>query len=80
MGAAVSVEALARLRPDCNVAGWTPMSANRVHSRLLHAHIRRGTAEVVIAIQTPGPLDRARAKDESATMVTMQCQRVRCGP
>jgi hypothetical protein len=29
LGGVVSVDALARIKPDCRVAGWMPMSAKR---------------------------------------------------
>ena len=62
----VSVEAVAATRPDCSVAGCTPMSANRLTVACCMRDIGAALPAVVVAVQAPRPLDRAGAEDERA--------------
>ena len=49
----------------------------QVHHRLLHAEVRRGTIQIVVVVEAPGPLNRAGSKHEGAAGMLVQRQMVR---
>ena len=77
VGALVSVDAVAAVRPACSVAGCTPMSANRFTVACCIAESGVGAAAIVGSVETPRPLDRARVEDQRAARRAVQRHRVR---
>ena len=66
---------VAGVSSGCSVEGWTPMSANRFTVACCIRDVgRRRPASIVIAVEAPRPLHRARTEHERAARGAVQRQ------